>query len=87
MVWDNTITLGNVIQVGTIVVLAAAAYAAFASRWAVLENILDGHTHVLKQHAERLDRYEAHALTIVADLQRLVGRVEVVAQRRRANDE
>ena len=87
MVWDNTVTLGNVIQVGTIVVLAAVAYAGFSARWAVLEQLIEGHTRTLVDHAIRLDLHEARALRVVEDLQRLIGRVEFVSQKRRASDD
>ena len=87
MHWDGTITLGNILTISSMIIVAVLAYHNFVLRMAVQTEIvtrsLQAHSNQLARHAERLDRHEEHSLQIVADLQRVIGRVEVVQADRR----
>lgn len=76
MTFDWTVTLGNVLQLVTMIGLAIAGYYAISARMAVFESMLAGHADTLKQHAQRLDLYEARIVEVIGDLQRLIGRME-----------
>lgn len=70
-------------QIITIVSLVASAYAAtirvyhlLDKRVARLEDTLISHAQTLTMHGERMERYEASLFKVVADLQRVIGRME-----------
>lgn len=81
MHFDATITLGTLIQVGSMGLLAVAVFNAVSARLTIFENILKTHSDFIKDHADRFDAYDERLLTIVGDLQRLIGRSEIHRQR------
>lgn len=75
--FDATITLGTLIQVGSMGLLAVAVFNAVSARLTIFENILKTHAEFIKDHADRFDAYDARFLSVVSDLQRLIGRSEI----------
>ena len=85
MHWDNTISLGALMQIATVIITVIVAYTSFLRRIEVqaegFRQVLQVHSATLTAHADRLDRHEEHTLTMVGDLQRVIGRLETVAER------
>lgn len=75
--FDWTITLGGVLQILTMVLLAVAVFNALAARITIFENTLKNHADSLKAHADRLDRHEARIIELIGTLQRVIGRSEL----------
>lgn len=87
MHWDGTVTLGTMIEIASIIVIALSGWSAFKARIAVFEETLNTHAKALLVHGERLDRHEDKLITIVGDLQRVIGHMESDRlYRRRAED-
>ncbi len=70
MHFDSTITLGTVLQIASMFVLAVALFNALSSRMTIFENSLTN-------HAVRLDKHEDSIYDLVKHLQRLIGQNEV----------
>ncbi len=82
MHFDNTITLGAVMQLVGMAVLAIAAYHAVNNKIELFKAILEDHAEALKKHDATLGIYETRIFDLVGGLQRLIGRFES-AQRQR----
>jgi hypothetical protein len=80
MHWNGEVSAGHVLLLVEWLVGLAVAYHRFVLRIDVqaegFRRILQAHADTLAAHAARLDNHEAHSFEMVADLQRLVGRVE-----------
>lgn len=72
------IVLGTLPVVITLITIAIN----IGRRLGTFEQTLAGHAQMLDRHADRMERYESSTITFVGDLQRLVGRVEVLSDRR-----
>lgn len=84
--FDWTVNFGQVIQA---VIGIAALYAAVLRMWhlidkriGTLEGNLVNHKEKLHEHGTRMDRYESQIMQLVADLQRVIGRIEGISDRR-----
>ena len=77
MHWDGTITLGAIIQIVSMVLLAIAGFNALSARLGNFETTIKDHADTLDKLDGRLtavgDRYTA----LAGQLQRLIGRSEV----------
>ena len=51
MAFDGVVTLGNILQIATMLTIAVGAYYAVSARMSVFEEMLRGHAATLKQHA------------------------------------
>ena len=78
MRFDWTLTLGAVIQIATIIVATAAVINAVTNRIELLRATLQTHADALKKHDTALSLYESRVFELVSDLQRLIGRFEVL---------
>lgn len=86
LTFDWTISAGVVIQVITMVVLAVAAYHAIKGQLAIFNNTLSAHAKSLEDHSQKLITVDERIIKIVADLQRLIGRSEVLIDRHRVQN-
>jgi argonaute-like protein implicated in RNA metabolism and viral defense len=50
-------------------------------RLGTLQQLVQGHTSILSQHADRLDRYEETQVVVGERLARMIGRVEATQNR------
>ncbi len=66
------ITLGTLLTIATLIGIAIS----FGRRFGSLEAQLASHGTNLVKHAERMDRYEEHYMTIAGQMQRIIGRIE-----------
>lgn len=76
------ITLGNLAIVVTLLGIAIR----FGSKLGSFETTLKAHSLTLVQHAEKLEKHEDRFMGFVAQLQMLVGRVELLTERRSHED-
>lgn len=79
--FDNTITLGAVLQIVTLLGVALAAFYAVKNRIEVFQTILQEHGQALHKHDAVLQIYETRIFELVGGLQRLVGRIEASDRR------
>ena len=86
LTFDWTITAGTIIQVATMVILAIAAYHAIKGQLAIFNNTLSTHAKSLEEHSQKLITVDERIIKIVADLQRLIGRSEVLIDRHRVQN-
>ena len=77
MHWTGEITLGNLAIVATLIGMAIG----IGIRLGAITQLLADHSQRLMDHSTRLDRYEARLVTIVGDVQRLIGRIELTQDR------
>ncbi len=66
MHFDGTVSLGTVLQIASMFVLAVALFNALSARMTIFENSLTS-------HAIRLDKHETAIYDLVSHLQRLIG--------------
>ena len=71
------VTLGNIFIIITLVSMAIG----MGIRLGSITAIINQHTADLIKHSLRLDTYEMRLVEIVADVQRLIGRVEATQDR------
>lgn len=80
---DWTISLSNLLgYVAALAALGWRLYHAIDKRVAVFEEIVNHHTKTLKTHDERMDKHEDRLISLLSQLQRLIGRSEVELTRR-----
>ena len=76
MSFDWSLHIGDVIQVLAILGTAMWAYHGIAVKLALLAQIIEEHSDTLREHGQRLTRYEESLFKLVGDLQRMVGHLE-----------
>ncbi len=81
--FDWTISFGMVINVLVFIFTAFGLYHAGMSRFRHHEDSIHRLTNNIGEHNDRMDRYDERMLEIVGDLQRIIGRVEMMAERRK----
>lgn len=81
MTFDWSITLGAVLQIVTMVASVFALALALKARLDSLEDVLKTHAAALEKHDNVLTLYESRFFTMVADVQKLIGKFEVLASR------
>ncbi len=69
MTFDGTITLGTVLQIASMFILAVAVFNALSARMTVFESSL-------KDHAARIERHEDTIMALVKELAGVVGRTK-----------
>ena len=74
--FDGTVTLGNLLELGGIVVVLLRMYHNAVIRFVHLETIIQDHSQKLVEHGQRMEKYEGGMFRVVSDVQRLVGRLE-----------
>ena len=79
MRFDWTITLGTIIQLVTMIPLAIGFFIALMSRLNSVQAMLKTHTEALSKHDSILQIYEGRIFTMVADIQKLIGKFEILA--------
>lgn len=79
--FDNTITLGAILQTVTLIGVAFAAFYALKNRIEVFHTVLQEHAQALHKHDAVLSVYETRIFELVGGLQRLVGRIEASDRR------
>jgi len=80
---DWTLSLSNLLgYVAGLVAVGWQLYHAIDKRVAVFEEIVNHHTTTLEAHADRMDKHEDRLLTLLGQLQRLIGRSEIELSRR-----
>ena len=82
MNFDGTINLGTIIQTGILIFALIAGWNALKAELKIFENTLDGHTKLLTLHSKRMDKYEERAIELVGDIQRLIGIVGKIDQKK-----
>lgn len=84
--FSSEVNLGQIITIISLVVSAYAAtiriYHLLDKRVARLEDTLLTHASTLTMHGARMERYEASLFKVVADLQRVIGRMEAHQEER-----
>lgn len=87
VVFDPTITFGTVVEIGVVVVSVVGAYYAWKQQISVqlaeFKGTLSEHTRAINDHASRFGRYEQEMKDVSGTLQRLIGRLEYVPERRK----
>lgn len=82
MTFDNTITLGNIVVLlgflGGLWMAVARTYHSLDKRAAIFEQIVTSHSSLLEQHTRRMERTDETLLTVMSELQRLVGRLDML---------
>lgn len=80
--FDWTVTLGQIVQVLSLIVFGSIAvmklYHTIDKRVGRFEQELLTHASTLKDHSLRMERYEAALFKVVSDLQRTIGRLEMM---------
>lgn len=74
----SEISLGNIAIVVTLIGIAIR----FGAKLGSIETTLKTHAETLTMHSSRLDAHETRFMRFVEDLQRMIGRVESMAERR-----
>ena len=69
-VWNVSVYLLSAI------VLAWRAFIVIDRRVAVFESVLSTHAATLSQHAARMDAHDGRLITVIEQIQRLIGRTE-----------
>lgn len=81
LVFDWTISLGQIVNAVLLVIGFGYAvmklYHALDKRVSIFERDMTGHAKTLADHAVRMERWESTLFKVVADLQRVIGRMEV----------
>lgn len=78
MHFTGDVSLGTILTIVTLIAIAIR----FGYRFGKFETTLENHTQSIESHAERLSTYESQIVNFVADLQRVIGRLEVPERRR-----
>lgn len=76
-----SITLGDLIQLGGVVVSITAVYYAIKGRIRELELTLGIHAKDLATHANRMAKYEESMVSVIGNVQRIIGRMEMPERR------
>lgn len=79
MHFTGDISLGTIVTIITILGVAMT----IGQRFGRVETTIESQAKMLTDHAMRLGKYEQQSMRFVADLQRLVGRVEMLMDRRK----
>lgn len=86
LIFDWTITLGQIVNAVLLIIGFGFAvqklYHALDKRVSLFENDMTTHAKTLADHATRMERWETTLFKVVADLQRVIGRMEVQQQTR-----
>lgn len=86
LTFDWTISLGQIVNaailIGGFSLAALKLYHALDKRVTMFERDIVGHAKTLADHAMRMERWEATLFKVVADLQRVIGRMEVQQHQR-----
>ena len=81
--FDFTVTFGNLLELGGIVVVLISLYYAAVGRVKELEIILTQHAKDLASHAKRMERFDDSMVDVVSQVHRILGRLEPLDIRRR----
>ena len=82
LTFEPTITLGTIIQLITMVVLVVAFATSLKGKLDSIKEILEMHNNALQKHDAMLAVYETRIFTMVADIQKLIGKFEMVINAR-----
>lgn len=77
MTFTGDISLGNIAIVITLIGIAIR----IGMRLGSVESVAKAQAALIEGHSMRLDRYEERLVSIVADVSRLIGRIEATQQR------
>jgi hypothetical protein len=94
--FDPTVTLGNVIQIGSVIVIAVGAYyavigeiriqlATFRQTLEYHASTLTNHSGRMTQHEDRMERHEEKIGEVAERLQFLMGQAESSGRKRPAS--
>lgn len=78
MSFDGTITLGTIIEIAVMVVGIITAWVKLERKLTSFAVNLEHHASAIEKHTIRLDDVDKKLLSIIGDLQRLIGRSEVM---------
>ena len=79
MRFDWTTNLGTIIQILTMIGLVVGLMNSLKSRLDAMQAMLKTHADALAKHDVVLSVYETRIFTMVADIQKLIGKFEMVA--------
>lgn len=82
--FDQTIRLGDIVTMSGIITAFLAAAWRFMDRLKSLERTLNSHSDILTGHSSRMQEYERGMRDIIGDVQRVIGRLDLISERRRS---